>query len=291
MFLKKGFTLAELLITIAIIGVVSAITIPILNNHTNKSEYRTALKKSISAINQALELSYALEGTSANDYSSADLVIENIFKKRLNILDKKSEKDNKFTNEDVCSSNNGSNIFKTTDGIAYCLTNWKNSPDDDNQTACDSKSMTPCSEDITKPNMWIDVNGDKKPNRSTDNGQKVGDIFPIMVYDKRAIPLDIPTIKMLYESKDFKINENGGDDNPPNNNDNGGNNSEPENNVPPEEEEPEEECDPNAHCVKNPVFGPQFQVCNTTCPYKKQCKSDPNPNPLLGLLPSGMTCL
>lgn len=286
---KKAFTITEVLITMTIIGVIAAITIPVLNNNTNKHEYRAALKKSISGINQALELSYALDGTSANDYSTADLVVENIFKKRLHILDDKLNIDKKFTNDDICSSN-GSNVFKTIDGIAYCLTNWKNSPDDSNQTVCDSKSMIPCSEDITKPNMWIDVNGDKKPNRNTSDGQKIGDIFPIFVYDKRAIPLDVETINMLYESKDFKITNNG-NENTPDNKNNGNENKEPENNIPPEEEEPEEECDPDAHCVKNPVFGPEFKVCNTTCPYEKKCKSDPDPHPFLLFLPSGMTCL
>ena len=288
---KRAFTLSEVLITMAIIGIVAGITIPVLNNQTNKAEYRAALKKSISGINQALELSYALEGTSANDFSTADLVIENIFKKRLNILDSNINENKKFTNEDVCSSN----VFRTTDGIAYCLTNWKTSPDDANQTVCDFKSMTPCSEDITKPNMWIDVNGNKKPNRTTDNGEKVGDIFPIMVYDKRAIPMDIATIKMLYQSKDFQINENGNNNNESNNNSNNGANEDQKDEPPVENDPPEEECDPKAHCVNigkyYPALGKDATICNTTCPYKKQCKNDENPNPLTGLLPPNMNCL
>src|SRR5574344_1287216 len=39
---KKGFTLAEVLITLGVIGVVAAITIPTLMNNTNDKELDTA---------------------------------------------------------------------------------------------------------------------------------------------------------------------------------------------------------------------------------------------------------
>lgn len=50
---NKGFTLAETLITIAIIGVVAAIVIPLVFNQTNIEEYRTMLKKQYSTLSQA----------------------------------------------------------------------------------------------------------------------------------------------------------------------------------------------------------------------------------------------
>lgn len=53
---KFGFTLAEVLITLGIIGVVAAMTLPALiqKNHTNVTEAR--LKKFYSSINQAISL-------------------------------------------------------------------------------------------------------------------------------------------------------------------------------------------------------------------------------------------
>ena len=51
---KSGFTLAEVLITLVIIGVIAAMTIPTLLSNTNKQETKTALKKAMSIINQAI---------------------------------------------------------------------------------------------------------------------------------------------------------------------------------------------------------------------------------------------
>ena len=59
--IKKGFTLAEVLITLGIIGVVVSLTIPTFIQNTKKSEATTKIKKFISVINQALiraELDY-----------------------------------------------------------------------------------------------------------------------------------------------------------------------------------------------------------------------------------------
>lgn len=53
----NGFTLAEVLITLGIIGVIAAITIPALITNYRKHAAETALAKSVSALTQALKLS------------------------------------------------------------------------------------------------------------------------------------------------------------------------------------------------------------------------------------------
>jgi len=59
---KKGFTLAEVLITLAIIGVVAAITIPsIIANH-QKRELETRLAKSYRTISHAVNMAIAEHG-------------------------------------------------------------------------------------------------------------------------------------------------------------------------------------------------------------------------------------
>ena len=64
---RLGFTLAEVLITLGIIGVVAAMTMPTLMNSTQGAQYKTAYKKALSAISQAVTLNVALDGSSFAD--------------------------------------------------------------------------------------------------------------------------------------------------------------------------------------------------------------------------------
>src|SRR5574344_1899855 len=63
---KAAFTLAEVLIVLGIIGVVAAMTIPTLIEHTRKQETSTALKKFYSNMNQAIKLSEIDNGDPSN---------------------------------------------------------------------------------------------------------------------------------------------------------------------------------------------------------------------------------
>lgn len=51
--MKKGFTLAEVLITLAIIGVVAALSIPSVVSNYQTMQYKTAYKKAYSDMNKA----------------------------------------------------------------------------------------------------------------------------------------------------------------------------------------------------------------------------------------------
>lgn len=63
---KYGFTLAEVLITLGVIGVVAALTIPILMQNTNEKATVSALKKAYSTLSQAYNLA-------VQDYSTPDM--------------------------------------------------------------------------------------------------------------------------------------------------------------------------------------------------------------------------
>lgn len=54
--LKFGFTLAEVLITLGIIGVVAELTIPTIIKDTNESEYNSGAKEALSQFSQAIEI-------------------------------------------------------------------------------------------------------------------------------------------------------------------------------------------------------------------------------------------
>lgn len=60
--MKKGFTLAEVLITLGIIGVVAALTLPTLIQTNKNKEVETKLKKIYSVMNQAILMSETVNG-------------------------------------------------------------------------------------------------------------------------------------------------------------------------------------------------------------------------------------
>ena len=64
---KKGFTLAEVLITLAIIGVVAAISIPSVISNSQQQEFKTGLRKAVSVLNSAITMNMAIDGESPYD--------------------------------------------------------------------------------------------------------------------------------------------------------------------------------------------------------------------------------
>lgn len=64
---KNGFTLAEVLITLAIIGVVATLTLPALMTNTQEQQAKTALKKGINTLTEAAQMNQAIDGF---DYSN-----------------------------------------------------------------------------------------------------------------------------------------------------------------------------------------------------------------------------
>lgn len=59
---KHAFTLAEVLITLGIIGIVAALTIPNLMTNTKKKQYVARFKKTISTLSNAARMSFELYG-------------------------------------------------------------------------------------------------------------------------------------------------------------------------------------------------------------------------------------
>ena len=74
-----GFTLAEVLITLGIIGVVAAMTIPTLMSNTNSSEMKTAFKKILSAMNQAVTMSVALNYVDFADITQTNTADDSLY--------------------------------------------------------------------------------------------------------------------------------------------------------------------------------------------------------------------
>lgn len=149
-----GFTLAEVLITLGIIGVVAAMTIPTLMSNTGKAEFKTAFKKIISAVNQAVTLSVAIDYMDFGDATSgtgADSVFE-ILRKKMQIA--KTESSGVDDIKRMFGTTGGSNytIF-FADGMVLSYPQSMH-----NCTNYDNINMKGCA-------AIVDVNGVKNPNR------------------------------------------------------------------------------------------------------------------------------
>lgn len=91
----QAFTLAEVLITLGIIGIVAAMTIPTLMNNIQDAQFKTSLKKNYSVLSQAYNLiandnggSFPAAFTSCGvtDTSVVNTCFKDIFKTNLNYI-------------------------------------------------------------------------------------------------------------------------------------------------------------------------------------------------------------
>lgn len=60
MKIKKGFTLAEALLTMTVIGVVAILTIPSVIHNYKEAQYKLGMKKAIKALNESIALNVAM---------------------------------------------------------------------------------------------------------------------------------------------------------------------------------------------------------------------------------------
>ena len=84
----NAFTLAEVLITLVIVGVIAAMTIPTLINKTNKQEYVSRLKKTYSTLSQATNRIIAEEGTpkaSVGGWATSPEAVYKLYRKYLRV--------------------------------------------------------------------------------------------------------------------------------------------------------------------------------------------------------------
>ncbi len=192
---KNGFTLAEVLITLAIIGVVAAISIPSVISNSQQQEFKTGLRKAVSVLNSSITMNMALDGETP--YDNKDLF--NFLQKHMAVM--KSVSDIKSEYYTLAPHNGGSYsnaAFYTTDGMKFefrkfnqhasspvlyesgvrlCYGNTTYIFEDETMSfgencgGCGSYGLNSNSDNTTKPPclITIDVNGDRKPNPSNVN--------------------------------------------------------------------------------------------------------------------------
>ena len=236
-----GFTLAEVLITLAIIGVVAALSIPAVISNSQQQEFKTGLRKAVSVLNSAITMNMALDGESP--YDNANLF--GYLQKHMAVL---SSYKNLYERYYVDSESNGiynNAVFYTTDGMRFELRSgpsqfsfplYENNSvnvctrgvagsDNASHTGnsicggCGAYGLNSNNDNTTKPPclIMVDVNGDKKPNPDNVNckatscakaykysdalGLKLTDLFSIMITDKQAIPYGVAAQRAMYQAR------------------------------------------------------------------------------------------
>lgn len=156
---KTGFTLAEVLITLTIIGIVAAMTMPSLLSSIEKGQIGPKLAKAINTLENA-------NRNALQQYDEHSLVT---------IANKINKDDPQYTyilDTQVAGSVDAANskIFRTADGINYIM---EGSGATSRPSNCTEKDEDGNNIDVCKENskysyshytLRIDINGDKDPN-------------------------------------------------------------------------------------------------------------------------------
>ncbi len=221
--MKKSlaFTLAEVLITLAIIGVVAAMTIPSVIVNTNQQEFKTGLRKAVSVLNSAITMNNALEGETP--YDNADLFT--YLQQHMSVL--KSTTGLSFRSNGTCTAGSATcnYSFYTTDGMRFEIPTAEITKNTHEATAvkfnegnkagnCGAQTITVGTSTTTKPCLiMVDVNGDRKPNPANEDigttdyswpkysEKLLKDVFSLIVTDEKVIPFGIVAQKAMYQSK------------------------------------------------------------------------------------------
>ena len=218
---KPAFTLAEVLITLGIIGVVAAMTLPVLIQNHQKQTYVTGLKKGMSVVSNMLRKMVADEGVSelsmtelftngvcnytdsCEDMYGNPSVIANIIPKYLNVIKscKGSECNIEYiTDKYVFDMDNNkvtinSNISKSKMPLRYSSTTVNGFYTSDGMIYY----FIPCITEQKDLFVFIDTNGEKGPN-------EIGrDTFHLR-YDLNG---KMPESPYFYDESVFYLMQNG----------------------------------------------------------------------------------
>jgi prepilin-type N-terminal cleavage/methylation domain-containing protein len=200
---NTGFTLAEVLITLLIIGVVASLVIPAIINDTQKEEMYTAFKKDYSVMSDAVKMMMIDNGGT----------LAGLFNDQNDMLNKFG---NYITFQKKCNAGvqgcfySGTNTWRTLYGDDgwYNHVSYPTAILNDGSTVSMIFDSVPCTRDygagtpaeFTCAHFHIDVNGFKAPNIL---GR---DIFGIWVAKTGIYPMGLPNAG--YNSMSVHCNKN-----------------------------------------------------------------------------------
>lgn len=220
-FKRRGFTLAEALVTLVIIGVIAALTIPGILVNTEQHEYKSALKKALSVLNQVIELNIALDSygpleTTSMATPTAEDSLFMMFRNRMNVIS---------TSTSYAWGGTPNYAFFTADGMRFEFPSdppslvsqgagtWTNfAPNNHKCARFDTEN--PIQDELGNPFekpclVIVDVNGQRKPNPRKEPGSykvpastgrsRILDVFPIIVTDINAFPYGVVGQRAMFQ--------------------------------------------------------------------------------------------
>ncbi len=220
---RYGFTLAEVLITLGIIGVVAAMTMPTLMNSTQGAQYKAAYKKALSALSQAVTLNVALDEYNFADLDNSTYKLEEMLTNRMNVVRTekgtfKAANDKEYSvqgsvnggSDKVSAPGDGNTTLFFNDGIMFTYETEKAKG-----CSIDATVVTGAggSDKYAKAcRGFIDVNGVKAPNKlvkcentdyTTGANEKCTvtnptDVYPVIFYDQTIMPNSAAARAVLY---------------------------------------------------------------------------------------------
>lgn len=180
---KKAFTLAEVLITLVIIGVVAAITVPTIQSNANQQAHKAQFKKAVSTINGALQktvidmgfvpecyYSKGVSGTDAYHFDDCKEFLE-AFYQNLNITKKCDQ-----ALADGCTAEyEGTITGNCSTGFSTASLKTRNA-----YVFNDGMIFMPYVSYPGYPVFAVDINGMRNPNKGGH------DLFPFMISSKNG---------------------------------------------------------------------------------------------------------
>lgn len=177
---KQAFTLAEVLLVLAIIGVIAAVTIPAIMQQSSEKKFSALAKKSASTIQNAIDLKLATEPIGPGDYG-------------VGLLAWLADGDDNGTNTlKIADANADSSVIQTPDGAIIYWGGGKCNGETSatNRLGCNSGLW-----------MRIDLNGSDPPTKTTVDNAKttIGDNY------SQSNPKDYDIIHLWIQSGTTKL--------------------------------------------------------------------------------------
>lgn len=227
---SSGFSLAEVLITLGVIGVVAALAIPTIIIHINTTKFRTQFKRTLSTLSQAVksseakyDLNFASISVPCAAGSSDNPADIHSF---CSIINGTMASASFYTQEQIVTMGVRGEYSPAGTGISGSSKNYYLFADgslvgfDSGISSCSLGTGESFTSLDSKCYGFIDVNGTTAPNKAVEcsnkantqisneigncivrnNSVDMGDIFPIVFHDGIVEPLTNASRYTLYQS-------------------------------------------------------------------------------------------